>query len=45
MWINGYIYQKEALIDRNIQALKEFKAICDEYKCDYICCMGASALR
>ena len=40
---NGYI-SKEA-IDRNIQALKEFKAICDEYKCDYICCMGTSALR
>ena len=40
---NGYI-SKEA-IDRNIQALKEFKGICDEYKCDYICCMGTSALR
>lgn len=40
---NGYI-SKEA-IDRNIQVLKEFKAICDEYKCDSICCMGTSALR
>lgn len=40
---NGYI-SKEA-INRNIQALKEFKAICDEYNCDYVCCMGTSALR
>ena len=39
----GYI-SKEA-IDRNIQALKEFKAICDEEGCEYICCMGTSALR
>ena len=40
---NGYI-SKEA-IDRNIQALKEFKAICDEEGCEYVCCMGTSALR
>ncbi|WP_455544021.1 Ppx/GppA phosphatase family protein [Intestinibacter sp.] len=39
----GYI-SKEA-IDRNIQALKEFKAICDEQGCQYVCCMGTSALR
>lgn len=39
----GYI-SKEA-IDRNIQALKEFKAICDEEGCKYIYCMGTSALR
>ena len=40
---NGYI-SKEA-IDRNIQALKEFKAICDEEGCEYVCCMWTSALR
>ena len=40
---NGYI-SKEA-IDRNIQALKEFKAICDEEGCEYVCYMGTSALR
>ncbi|MBU5337055.1 Ppx/GppA phosphatase family protein [Intestinibacter bartlettii] len=39
----GYI-SKDA-IDRNIQALKEFKAICDDEGCEYICCMGTSALR
>lgn len=39
----GYI-SKEA-IDRNIKALKEFKAICDNEGCDYIYCMGTSALR
>lgn len=39
----GYI-SKEA-IDRNIEALKEFKAICDKEECDYIYCMGTSALR
>ncbi|MGM9535987.1 MAG: Ppx/GppA family phosphatase [Intestinibacter sp.] len=39
----GYI-SKEA-IDRNIKALKEFKAICDNQGCDYIYCMGTSALR
>lgn len=39
----GYI-SKEA-IDRNIQALKEFKAICEEEECKYIYCMGTSALR
>ena len=39
----GYI-SKEA-IDRNIEALKEFKAICDNERCDYIYCMGTSALR
>ena len=39
----GYI-SKEA-IDRNIDALKEFKAICDKEECDYIYCMGTSALR
>ena len=39
----GYI-SKEA-IDRNIQALKEFKIICDEENCEYIYCMGTSALR
>lgn len=39
----GYI-SKEA-IDRNIEALKEFKAICDREGCDYIYCMGTSALR
>ena len=42
-------YKDGKIIDRkkyvNIQALKEFKGICDEYKCDYICCMGTSALR
>lgn len=40
---NGYI-SKEAM-DRNIKALKEFKNICDKYSCDYVCCMGTSALR
>ena len=39
----GYI-SKEA-IDRNIEALKEFKAICDKEGCDYVYCMGTSALR
>lgn len=39
----GYISRE--VIDRNIEALKEFKAICDSEGCDYIYCMGTSALR
>ena len=39
----GYISQEA--IDRNIKALKEFKDICDSEGCDYVYCMGTSALR
>ena len=40
---NGYI--KEDAIQRNIDALKEFALTCKEQKCEYIYCMGTSALR
>ena len=39
----GFI-SKEA-IERNIDALKEFKDVCTENGCEYIYCMGTSALR
>ena len=39
----GYI-TKEAM-DRNLEALKEFANKCKEEKCNYIYCMGTSALR
>ncbi|MDR0880509.1 MAG: Ppx/GppA family phosphatase [Clostridioides sp.] len=35
----------EGAIDRNIEALVEFKAICGEEGCERLYCMGTSALR
>ncbi|MGX4601519.1 Ppx/GppA phosphatase family protein [Faecalimicrobium sp. JNUCC 81] len=40
---NGYI--GEDAIQRNIDALKEFELTCKEQECEYIYCMGTSALR
>lgn len=40
---NGHI--REDAIQRNINALKEFALTCKEKKCEYIYCMGTSALR
>lgn len=40
---NGFI-TREAM-DRNINALKEYRDICVEYGCEKIYCMGTSALR
>lgn len=39
----GYI-SNEA-INRNIDALKEFAKLCNDEKCEYVYCMGTSALR
>ena len=39
----GYITKE--VMDRNLQALKEFADKCKEEKCNYIYCMGTSALR
>ncbi|MEG1310760.1 MAG: Ppx/GppA phosphatase family protein [Romboutsia sp.] len=39
----GYI--KEDVIQRNIDALAEFRKKCSDENCDYIYCMGTSALR
>ena len=40
---NGFITQEA--IQRNIDALKEFKKIIEEEGCEYIYCVGTSALR